>query len=121
MNKEETDLSNKFLTNLKKACTEHGERIRLIKIHGGDYQEPGLSDWFAIFRGVFIGIEFKVAPNEFEQNQIDFLLDVAECGGVALMIEFVKTRPKEYSWGQEYMILTNSFAVRTKCHYHFNI
>lgn len=65
-------------------------------------------------------MEFKVAPNEFEQRQIDFLVDVIECGGVGIMLEFVKDRPIAYSWGQEYSILVTSFMARKKCHYHFN-
>jgi hypothetical protein len=120
MNKLETELGNKFINNLKKQVTEHQERIKIFKVHGGQYQERDISDWIGCFRGKFVAIEFKVAPNEVEGRQLDFLIDIMDCEGISIIIDFVNTRPIEYSWGQEYSILNTSFNTKGKCHYCFN-
>src|SRR4249920_2367065 len=105
MPKSETVLANKFLSNLKLSVSEHGERITIRKIHGEVYQATGISDWIGCWKGLFIAIEFKVFPDILRQNQLDFLTDIVECGGIAISVSFRTAMPKIYSWGQEYQIL----------------
>jgi len=122
MEKLETKLANKFLSNLKRSVSEHGERIKLEKIHGEIYQKSGISDWIGCWRGLFLAIEFKVYPNKASPKQISFIADIIECGGIGINITFIKNASEDYiaaTWGQEYSVLFASYKDRMHNHYNF--
>ena len=119
MTKLETELSSKWILNLKKQCSAVGERIKVFKIHGGSYQDPGISDWLGCYQGIFLAIEFKVDDSPTDA-QYSFLADIYETKGIAMIINFKNTKPVEYSWGQERQVLNISFSNRKQCVYIFS-
>jgi len=46
---------------------------------------PGVSDILGIYKGRFLAIECKVKPSKPSKNQKDFLKNVAEHGGIAII------------------------------------
>ena len=90
MPKSETTQSNRFLSNLTRSVRLHNERIKTIKIHGGPYQETGISDHIWCYEGRFVAIEFKVWPHKPEGRQLDFLVDIIAVGGYGGIITFIK-------------------------------
>jgi hypothetical protein len=116
--KLETKLANKWIKALRQSCSNHRERIEIFKVHGDPYQQHNISDWVGCFRGRFVGIEFKVAPNECTRGQIDFLCDIIESGGIGLIIEFVTAKPIEYTIDNAFTILCTSFHSNRQLHYH---
>lgn len=70
-----------------------------LKIHGGPFQQPGISDLIGIIDGRFVAIEVKMpdAKRGLTLLQKDFIDKVISCGGVAfcarciedVMIEFM--------------------------------
>ncbi len=60
---------------------------RWIKIHGGPFQEKGLSDIIGCLDGLFIAIEVKMPGRESKVTDMQrrFLSQVTENGGLALI------------------------------------
>lgn len=56
-----------------------------IKIAGGPYQKPGISDWLVCFEGRFIAIEVKKPGGKLTEKQEQFLHDVRAAGGIAFV------------------------------------
>jgi len=69
---------------------------RWIKIHGGPYQEKGLSDIIGCLDGRFIAIEVKMPGKEdtVTDMQQRFIDQVLESGGVALVSSNIETTLK---------------------------
>lgn len=107
MTKLETQLSRSWIANLCKEATNRSERIKFLKIHGEEMQEPGISDYLVCWHGKFIAIEFKVFPNEPKRNQIDFLVDIIECNGIAMVVTFI---PKDHEKIKDWRII-NSHGI----------
>lgn len=128
MQKLETTLSNRFLSNLIRSVRLHNERIKTIKIHGGPYQERNISDHLWCYEGMFVGIEFKVWPKEATGGQKDFLVDIIAVGGYGGIITFIKPDELEliaptriYRLGEaeeEYNILQNIMVDKIKRYYY---
>ena len=52
-----------------------------VKIHGGPFQEAGISDIIGCYEGHFVAIEVKVGTNTATDLQLIFLKHVKESGG----------------------------------------
>jgi len=75
-----------LVTAMKKAlAAELGGRW--IKIHGGPYQEKGVSDILGCLDGVFIAIEVKMPgkENKVTDMQARFLRQIKRNGGITLV------------------------------------
>jgi len=75
-----------LVTAMKKALkAELGGRW--IKIHGGPYQEKGVSDILGCFNGRFVAIEVKMPGKEKKLTDLQerFLKQVEKAGGIAFM------------------------------------
>lgn len=83
---------------------------RVMKIIGGPYQEPGISDLLICYKGRFIAIELK-APGRIkpgsdykpsslvEYRQVDFINSILTAGGIAFVadsLELVKNKLAEH-------------------------
>lgn len=84
----ETQLGAQFIDGIRIDVSKNKERIKCCKIHGGEYQSIGISDWLIWYKGYSIGIEFKVYPNRASEAQLNFLQDIIECGSTGLIIIF---------------------------------
>lgn len=76
--KPETNLSKR----VKKALLARFPGILVTKIHGGPYQEAGVSDMLCCYEGRYIAIEHKVGNNTPTLLQLDFLERVEKAGGI---------------------------------------
>lgn len=84
----ETQLGTQFIDSIRMGVTASNGRIKACKIHGGDYQVIGISDYLIWYRGYSIAIEFKVAPNVASNAQLDFLQDIIDCGSIGIIVRF---------------------------------
>jgi len=83
---------SQLVSAIKKALAkEFGGRW--IKIHGGPYQEKGVSDILGCLQGIFIAIEVKMPGKEKNVTDLQqkFLDQIKENGGVC----FVSTDVEE--------------------------
>lgn len=85
--KLETKLGIDFISNLRLQFSERGERLKIFKTHGGEFQRD-ISDYIGCYNGRFIAIEFKVFPNNATHGQLDFLSTIIECEGIGFIVEF---------------------------------
>lgn len=88
MSVRESAKAYEWIKNLRMAVSMKSEMIVLNNIHGEAYQITGLSDYIGCWRGRFLAIEFKVYPNTMTSKQQDFLMDILEAGGIAMLVEF---------------------------------
>ena len=89
MSQSEAMLAREWVKNLTRQVSERVERIKITNIHGDAFQET-VSDYICCYKGRFIAIEFKIHPNTCTDRQMNFLVDVLESGGVAMIVEFHK-------------------------------
>ncbi len=78
MTKPETYLTNKIVRELRKL-----PRSKVVKIHGGPYQEAGLPDIYALIDGTSYWLEVKIAPNRPTPLQAKQLAELRAAGAVA--------------------------------------
>ena len=111
MTKLETICSSKWIDNLRKQFSLRGNRIKVFKTHGESYQMFGLSDYLGTiylkdmpeFQGRTLAIEFKTYDEPVSPTQLDFLVEVLELKGIAMVVRF----GDEYNPTSEY----NSFLM----------
>jgi penicillin-binding protein-related factor A (putative recombinase) len=67
-------------------------KCKWLKIHGGPYQEAGISDIVGCYKGIFIALEVKLPGKEGELSALQnkFLKDIITSGGIGHMITSVK-------------------------------
>lgn len=53
------------------------------KIHGGWFQDAGISDLLGCVEGLFFGFEVKEPDGEIEPLQVENIIDIRAAGGVA--------------------------------------
>lgn len=75
--KPETALSEKVLSRLR------AEGGRWTKVHGGPFQEAGVSDILGCWRGRFVAIELKIPGEKPTKLQETYLDDIHYSGGIA--------------------------------------
>jgi hypothetical protein len=65
---------------------------RCFKIHGGDnpFQEAGIPDILACYRGMFLGLEVKQPGEEPSPIQRKVLSEIKRAGGIALVLTSLK-------------------------------
>lgn len=56
-----------------------------IKIAGGPYQKPGISDLLICYEGKFVAVEVKKPGGKLSPLQEQFLHDVRTAGGIAFV------------------------------------
>ena len=81
----------KLVTKIKKALKkEYGGRW--VKIHGGPYQEAGVSDILGCYKGKFYAIEVKLPGKERTLTELQqiFINDINAAGGKATMVTSVE-------------------------------
>lgn len=64
----------------------YGKGVLDLKIHGGPYQEAGVSDLLLCLHGRFVAIELKRAGGNLTPNQDNFLRRVEYAGGLGLVV-----------------------------------
>lgn len=92
----------KIEDEIKKFISEHGGLC--YKIHGGDlYQETGIPDILACWKGLFFGIEVKDPKGRPSQIQLVQGLRIQKASGHFLIakslddvIDYVKSKSLEY-------------------------
>lgn len=86
MMKKNYSTESDLVAAMKKALTK---RVggKWIKIHGGPYQEKGLSDLLGCVNGRFIAIEVKLPGKErkLTKYQSKFLEEIESQGGLAFL------------------------------------
>lgn len=97
--KLETTLSAEFIFQLRTECSKRGERIKVIKIHGGPFQTLGISDYLGWYMGTGFGMEMKVDNNTVTEAQQQFLNDIVGTGNIGIVVTFRKgaTRNNPYA------------------------
>lgn len=71
-------------TKVKKLLLNRGAYC--LKIVGSPYLPIGTPDMLACYKGVFLGLEFKVGKNKPTPVQLENLRKIEEAGGVASVI-----------------------------------
>ena len=68
---------------------------RATKIHGGNYQEPGISDLLVCLDGKFIAIEVKRPGGKATPIQSQYIEEIKRAGGIAFVAHSVDEVVKE--------------------------
>ena len=66
----------------------------VVKVHGGPFQEAGVSDLLVCWRGRFIAIEIKTPTGkltEIQQHHLEQVLAAGGIGVVARSVQHLKT------------------------------
>ena len=60
-----------------------------IKIHGSNFQEPGIPDIIACYKGKFIGIETKAPGKLYNQSELQKIhqRNIEKAGGIYLLTD----------------------------------
>lgn len=61
---------------------EYGSRLVVVKYHGNEYSEAGVSDLLCCLDGVFVAVEAKVSGNSPTLKQRAFGQRIESAGGV---------------------------------------
>jgi hypothetical protein len=79
----------RIVKKIQALITKQGGRC--FKIHGGDnpFQEAGIPDILACYRGWFIGLEVKQPGEEPSPLQRKVLNEIERAGGIALVVSTV--------------------------------
>ena len=85
MTKPETNLTNKIIRELRKLPNS-----KVVKIHGGPYQEAGLPDIHATLNGRSVWLEVKIAPNRATPLQEKQLRELRTAGAIAEVVYSVE-------------------------------
>ena len=82
---------SELVTKIKKAL-KNKRGGRWVKIHGGPYQEAGVSDIIGCYNGIFYALEVKLPGKEKKLTPIQkaFIEDINASGGKATMITSVE-------------------------------
>lgn len=85
-----------LITKMRKAAQlKYRKRLVIVKYHGNEYSEAGVSDLLCCFDGVFVAVEVK-APYEAKtghgvsMKQAAFMDRVAEAGGYVAVVRSVE-------------------------------
>lgn len=76
----EKNIENKITQLLK------DQKIYWLKIHGGQYQVPGIPDLLICYRGFFMAIEVKKDPNKPTKIQWYHLDEIKKSFGLSLIV-----------------------------------
>lgn len=87
---EEIEMSQpeaRIVRRIQHLITSQGGRC--FKIHGGDnpYQEAGIPDILACYRGRFIGLEVKAPGGKLSRLQMQVLSEIDTAGGIAAVVD----------------------------------
>lgn len=76
-----------YAGTLRKALrTRFGDHVVDVKVHGGPYQETGVSDLLLCLHGEYIALELKRRGNRATPNQKMFIRRVRHAGGRARVV-----------------------------------
>lgn len=80
------------LVNKIKANLENKIGGLWIKVHGGPYQQGGISDLLGCVDGCYIALEVKIPErrNEVTKKQAHFIKQVIDEGGIAAVVTSVE-------------------------------
>lgn len=83
----------KVLNEMRKAATEkYGDRIAIVKYHGGPYSQAGVSDLLICLDGLFIAVEVKAPEGKHPVTvkQKAFLDRIGRAGGYSAVCRTVE-------------------------------
>lgn len=83
----------RLLNAMRKAGMErYGDRLVIVKYHGGPYAEAGVSDLLCCIDGVFVAVEVKAPKGTYgvTEKQAAFLDRVVRAGGVIAVCRSVE-------------------------------
>lgn len=91
----------------------------VIQFHGGTFQKRGVPDIVASIDGVFYGIECKREKNAYLMpQQKKHLIQIAEDGGVAMVVRSLEEFKEMYFDKESYIIPTSSVKIYSDTQYY---
>lgn len=79
----------RIVKKIRTHLTERGAASFKIQGDGDSYQEAGLPDIFACYRGMFLGLEVKTESGKPSPIQLAVLKRIRDAGGVAAVVRSV--------------------------------